>query len=127
MQQTLFLRRVLALDSLSCIAMAVLLLIAAQPLAPLFARPVEIVQTAGGFQIPTAAFMGWLATRANPPSLLVWFVIVGNVAWTIESFVVIGQFRPSAIGALFVAAQALTVLTLAALEYVGLRRIAATA
>lgn len=127
MQQTLFLRRVLALDSLSCIAMAALLLIAAQPLAALFALPFYIVQSAGLFLIPTAAFMAFLATRANPPSLLVWFVIVGNLAWAIESFIVIGQFRPSAIGALFVAGQGLIVLAFAALEYAGLRKIAATA
>jgi hypothetical protein len=55
-------------------------------------------------------------------------VIAGNLAWTVESFVVIGQYGGdiTPLGTGFVAAQALAVLALALLEYAGLRRVRAT-
>lgn len=49
-------------------------------------------------------------------------VILGNIGWTAESLVVLGQHQASALGTAFVSAQAAAVLGLAALEYVGLRK-----
>jgi hypothetical protein len=124
MQPTLFLRRVLGFDALTCLAMGAMLSVASQPLAPILGLPAELLFWAGILLLPTAAFMGFLATRQAPPTLLVWVVILGNLGWVIESFVVIGQLGSSItpLGTAFVAAQALAVLTLAGLEYVGLRR-----
>lgn len=124
MSSTLFLRRVLALDALSCAGMGVLLAAAAEPLAPLFGLSEGLVRGAGLLLLPLAAFLGGLASRPSPPPFLVWVVIVGNLGWAVESFAVIGQYGASisAIGTAFVAAQALTVLALAGLEFAGLRR-----
>ncbi len=123
MSQTLFLRRVLALDSLSCLAMGLMMGIGAGALAPLFGLPEPLVRIAGLILLPLAAFIGWLASRPMPPRALVWVVILGNLGWTAESFVLIGQQSGiTALGTAFVAAQALTVLGLAALEYLGLRK-----
>ena len=129
MSSTLFLRRVLALDALSCAGMGVLLAAAAAPLAPLFGLPEGLVRGAGLLLLPLAAFIGGLASRPSPPPFLVWVVIVGNLGWAVESFVLVGQYGPSitAIGTAFVAAQALTVLALGGLEFIGLRRIRAEA
>lgn len=127
MSQTLFLRRVLALDSLSCLAMGLATGLGAATLAPLFGLPEPLVRLAGLALLPLAAFIGWLASRPAPPHILVWLVIVGNLGWTAESFAVIAQQRPTALGTAFVAAQALAVLGLAGLEYVGLRKMRATA
>src|SRR3546814_16351123 len=83
MSSTLFLRRVLALDALSCAGMGVLLAAAAAPLAPLFGLPEGLVRGAGLLLLPLAAFIGGLASRPSPPPLLVWVVIVGNLGWEI--------------------------------------------
>ena len=125
MPSSLFLRRILALDAMSCIAMGLLMGLGAAPLAPLLGLPEPLVRTAGLVLLPLAAFIGWLATRPAPPRSLVWIVILGNVGWTAESFALIGQSQPAitTLGIAFVSAQALAVLGLAALEYGGLRRL----
>ena len=86
-----------------------------------------LIRIAGLALLPLALFIFWLASRPAPPRLLVWAVILGNLAWTAESFAVIAQQQPTPLGTAFVAAQALAVLGLAALEYLGLRRAAVAA
>ena len=127
MINTLFLRRVLALDALSCLAMGLLMGLGAAGLAPLFGLPEGLVRGAGLALLPLAAFIFWLATRPIPPRLLVWVVILGNLGWTAESFLTLGQSDATALGTAFVSAQAVAVLGLACLEYVGLRRAAVAA
>jgi hypothetical protein len=122
MSDTLFLRRVLALDSLSCLAMALLMGLGAAALAPLFGLPEPLIQVAGLALLPLAAFIGWLASRPAPPRALVWLVILGNIGWTAESFATLAQQHATPLGTAFVAAQALAVLGLAGLEYLGLRK-----
>ena len=82
---------------------------------------------AGLLLLPLAAFIAWLASRPSPPSALVWIVIVGNLAWTAESFLLISMesARITALGTAFVAAQAVAVLGITALEYAGLKRMRA--
>ena len=127
MSQTLFLRRVLALDSLSCLTMGLAMSLGAAALAPLFGLPEPLLRLAGLALLPLAAFIGWLASRPVPPRALVWLVVIGNLGWTAESFAVIAQQQPTALGTAFVAAQALAVLGLSGLEYLGLRKMRATA
>ncbi len=127
MASTSFLRRVLALDAASCAAMGLALGLGAGPLADLFGLPVELVRTSGLLLLPLAAFIAWLASRPAPPPPLVWVVIAGNLAWTAESFALLGQYDPTPLGAGFVALQAVAVLALAGLEYAGLRRMRASA
>jgi hypothetical protein len=129
MPSTSFLRRVLALDALSCAAMGLVMAPFATGLAPLLGLPAGLVQGAGLLLLPLAAFIGWLATRSVPPRALVWVVILGNVAWSVESAILLAQYAEevTALGTAFVAAQAAAVLALSALEYIGLRRVRATA
>ena len=127
MSSSLFLRRVLALDSLSCLALGLVMGLGAAMLAPLFGLPEPLVRIAGLALLPLGAFIGWLASRPVPSPALVWVVILGNVGWTAESFVVLGQNQATALGTAFVAAQAAAVLGLAALEYIGLRKARAAA
>jgi hypothetical protein len=123
-----FLRRVLALDALSCAGMGLLMSVAAAPLGLLFGLPEEVVRGAGLLLLPIAVFIGWLALPTVPSRLLVWAVIIGNLGWTVESFVLLGRYTTTtAIGTAFVSAQALAVLALAILEYAGLRRFGAAA
>ena len=124
MASNLFLRRALALDSASCALLGILLTAAAAPLAPVFGLSEELLRGAGMVLLPLAAFFAWLASRPAPASPLVWLVIVGNIAWTAESLVLLAQQseRVTTLGGLFVSAQALAVLVLAGLEYTGLKR-----
>ena len=127
MPNNLFLRRVLALDALSCLVMGLLMGVGAGALAPLLGLPEPLVRYAGLALLPIAAFIGWLASRPNPARALVWMVIVANVGWTAESFLILGQVGATALGTAFVSAQALAVLGFAALEYVGIRKAALAA
>ena len=89
--------------------------------------PEGLVRGAGLALLPLAVFIFWLATRPNPPRLIVWVVIIGNLGWTAESFLTLGQSHATALGTAFVAAQAVAVLGLACLEYVGIRKAAMAA
>ncbi len=129
MNSPVFLRRVLALDSASCLAIGLLLALGAGPLSALFGLGERLLLGAGLLLLPLAAFIAWLASRRSPPIALVWLVIVGNGAWTAESFLLISteSARITALGTAFVAAQATAVLGVALLEYVGVRRLKAAA
>jgi hypothetical protein len=129
MNSPAFLRRVLALDSASCAMIGLLLCLGAAPLSGLFGLGERLLLGAGLLLLPLAAFIAWLASRPTPPAPLVWLVIVGNLAWTAESFLLISteSGRITALGTAFVAAQAAAVLGISLLEYAGLRRIRATA
>ena len=127
MSNPLFLRRVLALDSLSCLFIGLLMALGAAALAPLFGLPESLLRFAGLALLPLAAVIGWLASRPNPPRALVFVVIVGNLGWTAESFLTLAQSQASALGTTFVTAQAVAVLGLALLEYAGLRKAAMAA
>src|SRR3546814_14659846 len=85
MSSTLFLRRVLALDALSCAGMGVLLAAAAAPLAPLFGLPEGLVRGAGLLLLPLAAFIGGLASPPSPPPPLHVVVIDGHSGWGRET------------------------------------------
>jgi hypothetical protein len=129
MNSSALLRRVLALDSASCLAIGLLLALGAGPLSSLFGLGEKLLFGAGLLLLPLAAFIAWLASRPVPPMALVWLVIVGNLAWTAESFLLISteSARITPAGTAFVAAQAVAVLGVALLEYVGVRRLRATA
>ena len=129
MNPTAFLRRVLALDSASCALLGLLLTLDGAALSPLLGLGERLLFGAGLLLLPLAGLIGWLASRPAPPRLLVWLVIVGNLAWVAESVLLIatesGRITP--FGTAFVAGQAAAVLVVALLEYAGLRRIRATA
>ena len=119
MSSTLFLRRVFALDSLSCLGMGALMGLGAPALAPLFGLPEGLIRWAGLSLLPLGAFIGWLASRPLPPRGLVWVVILGNLGWAAESFATLAQQDATPLGTAFVTAQALAVLGLAGLSIWG--------
>lgn len=128
MQMTTFLKRVLLLDSASCLLMGIGLALGAGMLAAPLGLPAGLLEGAGLVLLPIGLFIGWLGTRSAAPAALVYVVIVGNVGWTAESlFVAFGQPGISALGTAFVAVQAAAVLGLALLEYAGVRRAQAVA
>ena len=123
MQMTPFLKRVLLLDAASCLGMAALLVPGATMLAPLLGLDRSLLIGAGAALAPLGLFILWLATRRTLYVWLVALVVLGNLLWTVESFLLLTVAAGvTTIGVAFVSGQAATVALLAALEFVGLRR-----
>lgn len=112
------LRNILLADAATCVAMGLLLVAGAEPLAKLLSLPKPLLTYAGAALLPVAAFIVWVATRTRPNVPATWFVIVGNVAWVLASFALLvsGWVSPSALGEVFVGAQAVAVAIFAAVE-----------
>ena len=119
-----FLRRVLIADALISAAAGVVMTLGAGLLNGVLALPVSLLMAAGLALFPWAACLLWLTRKAVVPRAAVWAVIVCNLAWVADSVWVSlgGSFAPSGLGHAFIALQAATVLLLADLEFVGLRR-----
>jgi hypothetical protein len=74
--------------------------------------------------IPFAAFVGYLATRAEPSRAGVWIVIALNAIWTLASITLLftSLITPNLLGSIFIAAQAAAVGVFAELQYLGMRK-----
>ena len=118
-----FLKRVLTLDAASCLAMGLLLTLGAGALAPMFGIDRQIVGGAGLALIPIGLFILWLGTRQAAAPTFVYLVIAGNIAWTVESVVLIANAdKITPLGIAFVGVQAAAVAGLSLLEWIGVRR-----
>lgn len=118
------LRQVLLVDAISAGAMGLGLLLLADPLAALLKLPASLLSQAGIVLVPFAAFVSWLASRAQPAVWAVWAVIGINVLWVAESILLLfmDDIAPGVLGIVFVIGQAAVVALLAELEFIGLRR-----
>ena len=114
-----FLRWILLIDAATCVAMGLVLTAAAEGLSGPLGLPVPLLQYCGLALLPIGAYIGWVATRMNPPSASVSIVIAGNALWILGSVVLLasGWVSPSPLGSAFVIAQALAVALLDVLEY----------
>lgn len=110
-------KKILALDALTCALMGVVLTLSASALAPLLALPRDLLFYAGCLLFPIAIFMGVLARQDRPWAAGVWLVIVGNAAWVLASLVALLLVAPNMLGAGFLAGQALVVAVLALAEF----------
>ena len=122
------LRRALLLDAAASGTMGVLLALAAGALQPLLGLPEGLLRWVGIFLIPFALFLVTSALRAHTPSGVVMMIVVGNVLWVLASVALVlsKAFAPTAIGTVFVLAQAVAVAVFAHLEHAALRRDRAT-
>ncbi|MEZ0471672.1 hypothetical protein [Luteimonas salinilitoris] len=118
-----FLPRLLLVDGLATGATALLLLTAADMLAPLLQLPAGLQRIAGLICLPFVAWVLALSRRASVPRGAMTAVIAINFAWVAGSAWVAfgGTWQPSPFGVAFVTAQALVVLAFAELGWFGLR------
>lgn len=125
MQPETFLRRVLWLDAATCTVMAVLLLAGGGLLELILGLPRTLHIVAGLLLIPCAALMAVAASRRPRADSLVWLVILGNLSWTAASvwIALSGVVDATALGTAFLLLQAVAVLGLAGVEWMGLRRL----
>jgi hypothetical protein len=125
LERAILLRRVLWLDAATCIAMALFLMLLAQPLAPLLGLPAALLEGAGAVLVPVAAFIAWVATRAAFLRPGTWLVVAGNAAWVAASagLLAVSELAVTPMGFAFVTLQASAVTLLAILEYLGVSRL----
>lgn len=123
-----FLRRALLADAVVSGASGLLMSTAAGFLANLLALPEGLLRYAGLALLPYGALVTWVATRQSLQRPAVWALIVVNALWAIDSIVLLlsGWIQPNALGYAFVVAQALVVALFAEIQYMGLRRSAAS-
>jgi hypothetical protein len=118
------LRLALTADSVACGVMGGGTALAAAALDGPLGIPAGWLVGLGVVLVGAAVVLGRVATRPEIPAAAARLVIVGNLAWVAASVVAVvaGVWSLTAAGTVVVLAQAVAVLALVDLEYVGLRR-----
>jgi hypothetical protein len=129
MQNNLFLRYALLADAIASGATALMMIAGADLLTALLGLPVVLMREAGLVLIPYVALVVYVGTRETIARPAVQAVIGLNVLWVAGSALLLlsGFVAPTALGTAFVIAQAAAVALFAELQFIGLRREAATA
>ncbi|MFC5521382.1 hypothetical protein [Polaromonas jejuensis] len=119
-----FLRNVLRVDALSCVACGLLQVALTGTMARLLGLPETLLAYTGEFLLMYAAAVAFISTRKPVPRSLVWALVAGNLAWAAGCVLLLvsGRVSPSMLGLAYVVVQALTVAVLAELQFFGLRR-----
>jgi hypothetical protein len=110
-------------DAVSGIALGLPLVAWADPLATWLGLPAQLLLACGLALFPFAALMLLAARSAHPPAALVWLVILGNAAWVLGSVYLWFVLPLTGLGQLFLVGQALAVVLLTEMEYMGWRRL----
>lgn len=123
------LRNALWFDALSVAGLGLLLALAAGALQPWLGLDAGFLRIVGGVVLlPFAAFLAWVASRAQTPHVAVRWIVALNALYVLASFAILlfGWVRPTPLGTAFVVLQALIGGAVAAVEWVALRREPAT-
>ena len=80
-----FLRRVLVVDAVSSAALGLAMLTFTSFTANLLDLPIDLLTEAGLVLLPFAAFVGYVASREQPPRPAVWVIIAINALWVVDS------------------------------------------
>ena len=124
-----FLRQVLFVDAAVSGAAGVLMAAGAPFLSPLLGLPENLLFWAGLALFTFVALLIAVARRGKASRLILIDNVAINALWVAASFglLISGAVQPTMLGYAFVIAQALTVALLAELQFIGLRRVTATA
>ena len=116
------LRLVLKLDAVACGALGVVSLAGAPVLDDLLGAPVVLLAPVGVFLVAWAVVLWVISSRPRVSKTAAWVVILFNLAWTVDSAVVLaaGWFPLTAVGVAFVLAQAAAVVIIAAAQFYAL-------
>jgi hypothetical protein len=118
---TRFLRYALIADALACTALVVLQLSLVELLASQLQLPAILLTGSGVFLAVYVALLIVLASSKSVLKAMVWLVVVGNVAWAIACLALAALPGPSGLGLAYLIAQAVFVLVIARIEWVGLK------
>jgi hypothetical protein len=121
------LRFALIADAAATAATGLLMVGAHQMLNTWLGIPTSLLWYAGLVLLPYAAIVGYLGTRTYVARTAVWVVIAANLAWAVDSALLVasGWIDLTMLGYGFVIAQALVVAAFAEVQYLGLRQSAA--
>ena len=124
-----FLRYALLADAIASGATGLLLIVAAGLLEGFLNIPAGLSREAGLVLIPYVAFVAYVGTRETIARGAVWAIITANALWAIASVALLlsGWIAPNILGTAFIALQAAVVAVFGELQFIGLRRTAATA
>lgn len=118
------LKQVLSVDSAVSLVCGALHVGASNSLQGLTGISSGLYQATGLFLLVFGVLVGLLAWLERPPSPLVWLLIAGNLAWALASAALV--FQPmgnyTAMGLSYLVVNALWVVLMASLEFVGLQR-----
>lgn len=116
------LKYALLTDATASFLSAILLTVAAGPIANLFNLPQSLLFYAGIAFLPFAAFVAWTATRPEIPRGFAWAIVALNVVYVLECVIGVeaGFLNANFWGNVFVIGQALAVAGLAFAETWGL-------
>lgn len=119
-----FMRNVLRVDALSCVACGLLQLAFPVQMAVMLRLPGPLLAYTGEFLLVYAALVAFVSTRKPIPRNVVWLLVGGNLGWAAACVLLLvsGNVQPTVLGMVYVSMQALTVAVLAELQYFGLRR-----
>jgi hypothetical protein len=119
-----FLGYVLWADAISCLVCGILQVALTGPLSSYFGLSENLLMGTGVFLLVYGAVVAFLATRKQVPGAIIGLLIVGNIAWGVLAVATLlgGDARITLLGKGYVTAQALTVLILAQLQYLLIRR-----
>jgi hypothetical protein len=112
------------MDAVTCVATGALLAAVPTTLASVFGIDAGLLFYAGLALFPCAALMLWAASSATLVRPLAYVIVAGNLAWVAGSALVLAMTSPTSLGYAFVIAQAIVVIALADVEWMGLRKIA---
>ena len=118
-----FLPVVLRLDGLSCLLTAAAQLGATPSLAGATGLPERLLVATGAFMLVYGVAVSMLSAARTIPRALVGLIAVGNLGWALGAMALLGgsNLPLSAFGQAWVLAQAVTVVVLADLQWMGLR------
>jgi hypothetical protein len=120
------LRRVLAFDAVSGAGTGVLHLWLAPVLASWLGLPEALLQASGFAIFAFVLLAGWLALQASPPRGPLMVIVLLNMAWALGCVWLAfgGAAASTPLGMAYLLLQAVAVLALAELEWMGLRGLA---
>jgi hypothetical protein len=115
---SLTLRSTLLLDAAASGAIALLALVAADPLGDVFDLPAALLRVSGLLLVPFVALLLTLSRQPGVPRAGGWLVVMLNLLWVAGSVILLagGWTDPNALGVAFVLAQATAVAIFAALQ-----------
>jgi hypothetical protein len=118
-----FLSRVMWLDAASCAATGALQLLPGDALARWTGLPNALLVGTGWFLLAYAAAAAWMASRASAPRRAIGLVVLGNLLWAVGcgALLLSAALNLSALGVAWVLVQAVVVVVLADLQWMGLR------
>jgi hypothetical protein len=122
-----FLRNALIADALACTALVVLQFGLVELLASQLQLPAILLTGSGVFLAVYVALLIVLTGSKSVLQAMVWLVVVGNVAWAIACLALAALPGPSGLGLAYLVAQAVFVLVIARIEWLGLKRSQVTA